>query len=448
MHSRKIQLNNTKMNRVGLSVVYVMSRDQRVRDNHALLEAQHQALKLKLPLVVVFFLYEKSGFRAREQYQFMLEGLKTVESDLKKLGILFQLVLCRHSTEISLKINAYEPVAVFFDFSPLQHSRRIQEEAAAQLEVPVYVVDTHNIVPVWVTSDKQEYAARTIRPKIHRLLPEWLIEPTRIARHPYQMKVEKHLITDNSDHITKALNKLPSNSQAISWESGERAAQKTLKEFIKKRLFSYVSYRNDPTKDSLSGLSPYLHFGQISSLRVALEVSKLPQNEHTEAFLEELIVRKELADNFCFYNKNYLSVEGAPAWAQKTLAKHAHDPREYVYSFRQLEMAQTHDELWNAAQRQLTKSGKMHGYMRMYWAKKVLEWTQDPQTAIDYLIRLNDFYSIDGGDPNGYVGILWSVAGLHDRPWFNRPVYGLVRYMSASGMAKKFALKSYIDKWL
>jgi len=165
------------------------------------------------------------------------------------------------------------------------------------------------------------------------------------------------------------------------------------------------------------------------------------------ALLEEMVVRKELADNFCFYEKNYLSLTAGPDWAQKSLASHSLDIREYAYSRDQLENAQTHDLSWNAAQNQMRKSGKMHGYMRMYWAKKILEWSETPETALAHCIYLNDTYSIDGGDPNGYVGILWSIAGLHDRPWFDRPIFGLVRYMNEGGLMRKYDVAAYQKQW-
>ncbi|MFZ1483813.1 MAG: hypothetical protein WAS36_02280, partial [Candidatus Saccharimonadales bacterium] len=165
------------------------------------------------------------------------------------------------------------------------------------------------------------------------------------------------------------------------------------------------------------------------------------------ALFEEMIVRKELADNFCMYTEDVTSLDAAPNWAIETLTAHSHDLREHVYNLEEFEHAKTHDEIWNAAQLQLTKTGKMHGYMRMYWAKKILEWTPSAQTAVDYAVYLNDHYSLDGGDPNGYVGILWSMAGLHDRPWLERPIFGKVRYMNAAGLKRKFDTEAYVEKW-
>ena len=258
-------------------------------------------------------------------------------------------------------------------------------------------------------------------------------------------------IGDSNQVVLTLIKGLKSNHQIITIESGEEASHRALQSFINNRLQNYAEDRNDPTKPGLSDLSPYLHFGQISSLRVALEVKKATHQDiklkaGTDVFLEELIIRKELSDNFCFYNQNYKKLSGAPDWALKTLRLHADDTRDFTYTYAQLEAAQTHDEAWNAAQRQLVTDGKIHGYMRMYWAKKILQWTDTPQTAQRFLVRLNDFYHLDGGDPNGYVGILWSVAGLHDRPWFERSIFGTVRYMNFNGLQRKFDVKKYIKQ--
>ena len=233
----------------------------------------------------------------------------------------------------------------------------------------------------------------------------------------------------------------------VSWlKAGETEAKKELHNFIVTKLDFYEQDRNDPTKSIASNLSPYLHFGQISSQRIVLEVLKSSARaENKESFLEELIVRKELADNFCFYNRFYKSFEGLETWAKSSLNQHRFDVRPYLYSKEEFEKANTHDDLWNAAQIELLKRGKIHSYMRMYWAKKILEWTQSPEEAIDIAIYLNDKYSLDGLDPNGYVGIMWSIGGLHDRAWFDRNVFGKIRYMNYEGCKRKFDVNLYID---
>jgi deoxyribodipyrimidine photo-lyase len=220
-----------------------------------------------------------------------------------------------------------------------------------------------------------------------------------------------------------------------------------LKAFLKNKLGFYEERSNNPTADGLSNLSPYLHFGQISAQRVALEVSRTEaQQNGKEAFLEELIVRRELSDNFCYYNENYDHFEGFPNWAKETLNKHRNDTRPYIYSLDTLEDARTHDELWNAAQRQMIVKGKMHGYMRMYWAKKILEWTPSPEEALRIANYLNDRYELDGRETNGYVGVAWSIGGVHDRAWPERPVFGKIRYMSYNGCKSKFKVDAYIEE--
>lgn len=461
--SRVLELSkNRQLSADGLAVFYVMSRDQRVKDNHALLEAQKTALDLGLPLIVVFNLHIKVGLRSREHFEFMLLGLKQVAQDLESLNISFIMMYGSFVKNILELTNKYLPAAIYFDFSPLLAPRRRAKLIAAKVSAPCFVVDTHNIIPTWIASDKQEFAAHTMRIKVHKQLKYWLFEPDKVKKHPFTFSKNLGGISFLQAH--EFVEKLPSSGINISFISGEKAAFSRLDTFIKRDMERYHLDRNDPTIDGQSGLSPYLHFGQISSLRVSLEVMNYTEeppllllrpklaegrNEPSHedgmnALLEELIVRKELSDNYCFYNQNYKSIEGAAEWAKKTLIQHKNDPRDFIYDTEQFESSQTHDPAWNSAQNELRNKGKIHGYMRMYWAKKILEWSSDPKKAIDIAIYLNDKYSIDGGDPNGYVGILWSVAGLHDRPWFERSVYGTIRYMNAEGLKRKFDLDKYI----
>ena len=230
---------------------------------------------------------------------------------------------------------------------------------------------------------------------------------------------------------------------------GSTAAQRQLRRFLDEKLAAYDDSRNDPAQNGQSDLSPYLHFGQLSAQRVFLEIVQAgPLRQSQEAFLEELIVRRELADNFCHYNPDYDNSKGFPAWAQETLKKHRDDRRPLLYDTVALAEARTHDPAWNAAQRQMVETGKMHGYMRMYWAKKILEWTSDPDTALAVAIALNNRYSLDGRDPNGYAGVAWSIGGVHDRPWSERAIFGKIRYMNAAGLRRKFKnLDAYINRF-
>ncbi len=435
-------------NRVASSgpVVYWMSRDQRVQENWALLYAQEKALERKVPLIVIFNLFVIPGRANVRQYNFMFNGLAEVEVELKRLGITF-FVLQGKSEAVIVEFSKKHKVGeIVTDFSPLKYARTRRSDVSKLLPLRLTEVDAHNIIPCWLASDKEEFAAYTFRPKAHRALTEYLTPFKSLGKHPYAFggKVSKI----NWEKLLKELS-LDSNVGPVAFTSGTKAAKARLKEFITNRLDTYHEDRNDPTKNGVSGLSPYLHFGQLSVQQVVLEVSKAFDNnkEARDAFLEELIVRRELADNYCFYNKNYDKVIGAHAWAQKSILEHKNDPREHVYSKAQLELAQTHDDLWNAMQTQMVVEGKLHGWCRMYWAKKILEWTPDVQTAIDIALYLNDKYELDGNDPNGHVGVMWSLCGVHDRAWNERPIFGKIRYMNYAGAKRKFDIKAYIKKY-
>jgi len=382
----------------------------------------------------------------------MIDGLKEVESKLIPLNIPFMMLIGDPQDTLTGLIHHTSPSAIVFDMNPLKFPRRLQVKIAQQASIPVDVVDTHNIVPIWDVSQKQEYAARTIRTKVQKLLPNYLEEPKQVARHPYAWPGVIKSIETLEPLIDNVLQTVQSSGQKLQFISGENAADDILSVFIKSKLRGYAVNRNNPSQKSQSDLSPYLHFGQISRLRITLDIVHVVSqddslSEDGNAFLEELNIRSSLSDNFCYFNNNYNSILGAADWAQKTLHEHTKDPREFLYAFDQFESASTHDEAWNAAQLQLVRTGKMHGYMRMYWAKKVLEWSASAEDAHKTLIRLNDFYSLDGGDPNGYVGILWSIAGLHDHPWFKRPVYGTIRYMNYNGLKRKFKIEKYIEQY-
>jgi len=423
-------LNNHKYIR-GL-VAYWMSRDQRVEDNWALIYAQSKAIDYQVPLLVIFCLTDFPE-ATTHHYHFMLNNLKLVSKDLRELNINFVLVKGKPEIEIPKVLEKYNIGHLIVDYSPLRTGSRWRLNVAGKINIPFDEADAHNIVPVWMTSQKQEYAARTIRSKILIKLPEYLTEFPKLIRHPYTTTVFSRDI--NISEFPDIIN------------SGEKFALSLLSNFIVNKLDKYDQNRNDPNIDGQSNISPYLHFGQISAQRVALEIFKTKPSESREVFLEELIIRRELADNFCFYNKDYDSVMGFPDWAQKTLSNHENDKRDYLYTREIFEQALTHDNLWNAAQNQMIKTGKMHGYMRMYWAKKILEWTINPQEALKIAVLLNDKYSLDGRDPNGYTGIAWSIGGVHDRPWFKRSVFGAIRYMSYQGLSNKFNVHKYISKW-
>ncbi len=462
--SRHITLS--QLDNDGSSVVYVMSRDQRVDDNHALLAAQVDAVARRAPLIVLFNLNLSPKNRSYEHYEFMLEGLEEVAEALERMGINWIMRSDDAYSDTIAVLSATKAASVYFDFSPLASPRKLAKKVATSFSGATYVVDTHNIVPVWRMSDKQEFAAHTLRKKVHKQLASYVVAPESLSKHSY--KFDGSCVSDSFETAREKMNGIQRSGVVLSAKPGEKAAHKHLKEFLANELGGYANGRNDIAHDHQSGLSPYLHFGQLSSLRVALEtiahVKEDPllfmqarmasataahsEREGMDALFEEMIVRKELSDNFCFYSEYpYTSIAAAASWAQKTLDEHRDDVRDFLYSDDEWEYSKTHDDAWNAAQNQLRKTGKMHGYMRMYWAKKMLEWSSSPEDALRVVIYLNDKYSIDGGDPNGYVGILWSIAGLHDRPWTERPVFGKIRYMNAGGLKRKFDVAAYVNEW-
>jgi deoxyribodipyrimidine photo-lyase len=420
-----------------------MSRDQRVDDNWALLFAQEAALESKVPLAVVFCLVPGFLGATFRQYGFMLKGLGEVETRLGALGIPFFLLSGEPGREIPRFAAEHRVRFLVTDFDPLRLKTDWKRDVADKADLPIYEVDGRNIVPCWIASSRQEFGAYTLRPKMRRALPDFITEFPAMRRQPIPwngpVPQTDWARIEGSLHVDRAV-------PEVDWLTpGERAARELLHRFLHTGLALYPERRNDPTKDGVSHLSPYLHFGQISAQRVALEVRQQERvkGEAREAFLEELIVRRELSDNFCFYNRDYDRFSGFPAWAQKTLNEHRRDRREYVYSAQEFEGGRTHDDLWNAAQLEMVRTGKMHGYMRMYWAKKILEWTASPEEALRIAIYLNDRYELDGRDANGYAGIAWAIGGVHDRAWGERPIFGKIRFMSASGCKSKFNVKAY-----
>jgi deoxyribodipyrimidine photo-lyase len=414
-------------------VIYWMNRDQRVDDNWALLDAQAKAIESKQPLVVVFCLSKKmntkSSSKNNKQFLFMKQGLLVVRDQLNKLNIPFIVRNGEADIELPKIIKQIKASHLFVDFNPLREVQAMVNSVKTKINITMFEVDAHNVIPAFYVTNKQEWGAYTLRPKVHKLLEKYLTEFPAVIK---QAKTNLNIASDDKELLGEEI-------KVVDY------ANLALKEFIEIRLKNY-DQRNDPNADATSRLSAFLHFGQLSAQRIALATKQTKLA--SESFLEELIVRKELADNYVLYNPNYDNFEGLPDWAKKTLNKHLDDPREHVYTLKQFEEGKTHDPIWNAAQLQMVKSGYMHGYVRMYWAKKILEWSKDPQAAIQTAIYLNDKYELDGQDPNGYVGVMWAIGGVHDRPWQERKIFGMVRFMNDKGMKRKFDVDAYIKKWI
>ncbi len=424
-------------------VVYWMSRDQRAADNPALLAAQRLALETRRPLGVVFCLDPKFPGATWRAYDFLIQGLSAARRDLAARGIPFLLLDGEPDRTLPAFCEQRGVSAVVTDYDPLRVKTAWRAGVRDRTKAAFLVVDAHNVVPVHLASGRKEVGARTLRPKITRLLPEFLVEFPGLEDHPFPWTP----LPDAPEPL-EVLRRLSVDRGAgpISRVApGEAAAAVVLRSFLRERLPRYADSASDPNAGAVSGLSPYLHFGQISPRRVALAVQDAPAPPGAkDRFLEELIVRRELSDNFCRFEPAYDSLACAPAWAKATLDAHRADRRPYAYDLAALENARTHDPLWNAAQVELVRRGGMHGYLRMYWAKKILEWSPTPEEAFAAAVELNDRYQLDGRDPNGYAGIAWSVAGVHDRPWPERPIFGKIRCMTLGGCRAKFDVDAFI----
>lgn len=451
INERVIQLNDRPVNPNAGYVLYWMQMFKRVDNNHALIFAIRRANELKLPLVVYEGLKYYYPWANDRVHTFILQGVEEKRLEFERLGIryVFYLQEDADSSKNTVAALAKDAAAIITDDYPCfiipEHNRRIAERA----EIPVYGVDSNGIIPM-SKFDKEEYAAYTIRPKINKLLDRYLnplrnemveISSVGIEVDCPETIVAAHKIASlvagcGIDHTVPASN---------HYKGGTAEGRKRLKRFVEDILPDYDKARSKPDRDGSSRLSSYLHFGYLSPLEVALAVRKAdaPQ-ESIDAYLEELIVRRELSFNMSRHNPNYDSLAALPAWVQKTMREHASDEREYIYSLEQLEAGETHDELWNAAQREMVATGEMHNYVRMLWGKNVIAWSPSYEVAFETLVHLNNKYCLDGRDPNSYAGILWCF-GKHDRAWFERPVFGLIRYMASHSTGKKFDSKKYIE---
>lgn len=433
----------------GAPVIYWMSRDQRAIDNYALLFALEKAKLLESPLAVLFCLVGEFLSATDAQFYFMLKGLKETAEQLRHLGIPFFLLKGDPSDEIPKAVQQMKASALVTDFDPIKIKREWKKEVFGKIDCSIYEVDAHNVVPCFYASDKQEFSAFTFRKKVSNLIPQFLTDiPQDNVKLP-----EITCAPSNAFSIDAAIADIEKRLHEKCFSSlrffspGHTNGMRVLKNFIEKKLEDYSKKRNDALADVESGLSPYIHFGQISAQRIAFEVKKSGCNkESIDQFLEQLIIRREVADNFCYYNLDYDSVKGFPIWARQTLHEHIGDQREFIYNLEEFENAKTHDEVWNCAQIELRIKGKIHNYLRMYWGKKILEWSPDPTTALNIGNYLNNKYALDGRDPNGYVGVAWCIGGVHDRPFTERKIFGKIRYMSKAALERNFDLKRYVEQ--
>lgn len=450
----RVSMSRTPLRKSGSYVLLWVQQAVRVRENHALAAAVRTANLLELPLYAYFGIDPSYPGANARHFAFLFEGLIDLEAALAARGI--PLIVGTEQPVEGAGKAAARAACVVGDVGYTRRQRRWRRELQEKLTVPLILLESDAVVPAAQASRKEEYAAATFRPKIRRLTDLFLAP------------VHCDSLNNPDSHLPPALAGLPSikaadaraNMEALGIDmsvspverirGGEKAAEGFLEEFIRKDLHHYHDARNDPGLRIQSDLSPYLHFGHLSPLRAALRTMEASSHdpsllEGTAAFLEQLIVRRELAINFCLYNEAYDAPESLPRWARETLALHAQDPRPAHYTEAEIIEGRTEDPYWNAAQKELLIQGKMHGYMRMYWGKKLLEWLPDWREAYRLLVRLNDTYSLDGRDPNGYAGVAW-VFGKHDRPFPERPCFGKLRPMGAKGLKRKFEMELYLNR--
>jgi len=421
-------------------VVYWISRALRTIENPALIAAQQEALQRQEPLVLFFNLYPDFPNANTRNMDFLLKGLAKVSEKLKAHHIptifmegdaLVNLQKLHDQLDISLLITEHNPLR------PVKSVHQNVGDWAASQSIRFIRVNTACVIPVWDASPKLEFSAKTIRNKLMSRYEGYLTPSVPVIDHPYTSSIDSVFTTvDAQNALSDRSWPTLSLSELIP---GEDAANRVLEDFIRHKLDAY-DRRNEIDSQGQSHLSAYLHFGMISPVKMIRDV-KNTNHPNAALFIEEAMVRRELAENYVHYCENYDSFKGAWPWAQASLNAHRDDPRPYLYTLTQFEQAQTHDELWNACQTMVLKTGYLHSYLRMYWAKMVLLWSESPEEAIRILIHLNDTYFLDGRDPNGYTGIMWSVCAVHDRPWFDKPIHGLIRAMGKDGALKKTKIR-------
>ena len=443
----RIKKLNDKVERADCRyVLYWMQQSQRARFNHALEYAIERANDLDQSVVVGFGLMDDYPEANERHYAFMLKGLAETADELSNRGI--KLVMNVGSPPEVMLDLADDASIVVCDRGYLRHQIEWRTAVAEGAECQVVQIESDVVVPVESASDKAEYAARTIRKKINSQKDQFLtaLKHTAPRKSSLPLHVKGDLDPRDWRGVLETLNIDRSISQVSRFASGARAARAMLQSFLSSHFDGYAHARNDPANPECSKLSPYLHFGQVSPLEIALACGnqKGVSGDDKEAFLEELIVRRELAINFVYYTPDYDAFSCLPNWARETLTEHKRDAREFIYSLSELRSAETHDPAWNAAMREMIETGYMHNYMRMYWGKKILEWSESPEQGYDNALALNNRFFLDGRDANSYANVAW-LFGLHDRPWKEREIFGKVRYMNANGLKRKFDIDAYIE---
>jgi deoxyribodipyrimidine photo-lyase len=431
----------------GKCVVYWMQKAQRMLDNPALEVAVACGNALGLPVVAYFSVIPNYPNANLRHYHFLQQGLHDVAEGMAERGVGFVIRRPSDGNTLEKFLDETHAAMVVGDENVCREPERWRVALARKLRVPFFTVDADVVVPSAIFG-KSYVLLHHFRPQLHKQLAEFLMPIKKIkVKHEWKDRLSSYSLKKD---ITEGFDTLDRSAGPVdTFTGGTKAGLKRLREFCDHQLKDYDERRNHPEVRGTSQMSPYLHYGHISPITIALAVKDAVERgkatqDVADKYLDELIGWRELAVLFCKYNPNYDNWECAEPWAKKTLTAHAGDKRPWSYSLKQLERAETHDELWNAVQRQMVRDGWMHNYMRMYWAKKILEWSPDAARAFEWAVYLNDKYELDGRDANGYAGIAWAIVGKHDRPWFDRPVFGMVRYMSGESTGKKFDSKRYI----
>jgi deoxyribodipyrimidine photo-lyase len=434
-------------------VLYWIQMHHRAEQSWALTAAIEAANRLRLPLVAFQGLGHTYPHANDRIHRFILEGVVELPERFARRGIQYHFYLRKRPedpNDLFYRLARRAALVITDDFPAFIISGQTRR-VAGRVDVAMWAVDGNGIVPLAAIPGEQ-YGAYTLRPRIRRMLSGHLraVPEPAVRRDSLKIRLDvpgTQVTPETMDTLIAECAIDHSVSPSPVYRGGYQQARKRLRAFVAGGLREYATARNRPGTESTSRLSAYLHFGQIAVQEVALAVRDATgaAREHRDAYLEELIIRRELAYNFCRYNPHHRSLAALPAWARDTLRVHAKDRRPYRYTPQQYEMARTHDYLWNAIQAELLTTGSMFGYYRMYWGKKIIEWSPTPAKAQATMIRLHEKYALDGRNPNTYANILWCF-GKHDRPWSERPVFGKVRYMSLAGMEAKTDVAAYVDR--
>ena len=445
IHNSRVNCEMPSESLKGDRIVYWMHASHRSWENPALEYSVKISNESKKPLDVLTILDSRYPEANRRSFKFLLEGLNDVNEGLDLRGIHFSIRTGDTVTELLTHLGGV--AALVTDFGYLHHHKKWYNEIHQCFDKPICHVESNVVVPVTQVTNKEEWSAATIRRKINPLLELFLnssgeMPLEKTSRGLWDEGCEWKGVDNHLNELDMAHGADPSPFL----RGGQKEAFRLFSLFLHHNLPCYSGGRNDPMRNCVSDMSPYLHFGQISPISLASKVFSI-KDVNSEAFLEQLIVRRELAINFVHYNNSYDRFEGLPEWCKTTLEQHKYDQREYNYNIEELEQGKTHDPYWNAAQRELLSTGKMHNYMRMYWGKKIIEWSENPELAFENTLRLNNRYGLDGRDANSYAGVAWCF-GKHDRPWKERPTFGKIRYMNAKGLERKFDMVAYVNKTL